>query len=81
MRVVHYSCMSYAPFGWQRAQKMYAIMSSTDYVAALEPRTRQRYTEKVDIVGLPLEQHFLKHLEQPYMQQLTTMALSILYHG
>ena len=35
----------------------------------------------IDIVGLPLEQHFLKRLEQPYMQQLTTMALSILYRG
>ena len=31
--------------------KMYAIMSSTDYVAALEPRARQRYSEKLDIVG------------------------------
>ena len=35
----------------------------------------------IDIVDLPLEQHFLKRLEQPYVQQLTTMALSILYHG
>ena len=60
---------------------MYAITSSTDYVASLEPRARQRYSEKLDNVGLPLEQHFLKCLEQPYMQQLTTMALSILYHG
>ena len=34
-----------------------------------------------DIVGLPLEQHFLKRLEWPYVQQLTTMALFILYHG
>ena len=49
------------------------------YVASLEPRARQRYSEKLDIVGLLLEQHFLKRLEQPYVQQLTTMALSILY--
>ena len=60
---------------------MYVITSSTDYVASLEPQTRQRYSEKLDIVGLSLEQHFLEHLEQPYAQQLTTMAPSILYHG
>ena len=60
---------------------MNAITSSTDYVASLEPQARQRCSEKLDIVGISLEEHFLKRLELQYAQQLTIMALSILYHG
>ena len=59
------------PLGWQ---KMYAITYSTGYVASLEPRARQRYSEKLDIAGLSLEHHFIKRLEEPYSQQLTYHA-------
>ena len=47
------------------------------YVAFMEPRARQRYSEKLYIVGIPLEQLFIKRLEQPYAQQLTTTMLQV----
>ena len=53
MRAVRYPQASYTLLGWQRTQKMYAITSSTDYVASLEPQVRQRYSDKLDIVGIP----------------------------
>ena len=56
---------------------MRAITSLTDYVASMETQVRQRYSEKLDIVGISFEQHFLKCLEQQYVQQFTKMALSI----
>ena len=68
------------PFWLAKGTKNVCDNVFNDYVASLEP-SRAEIFRKAWYCGSPVGTAFLKHLEQPYAQQLTTMVLSILYHG